>query len=305
MREPTTDEPSALSDLPVSGERFKLERMMNTQYEVTPPLEPIAENASALCTLAFGGGPFLPPWPHDKQILSSVAFRQALFPAICREKRPFVMHVDLVTVGSVQVRFSGERFDQSDLDVLMELINTLQETPHQVECSAQDVLAALNKSVSGAAYAWLQLVITRLMLGVIEIITPEHTYLGHLVEGAARDEANQRYRIRLNPELIRLFQDDGASFKREQRRALKSPTARAIHAYLSAHRNPGRHTLGTLASVAGMSDNHAMSTISKALDELQEVGFLRYWHLVQDTVTLVLAAASDCSSGLEDRPHDH
>ncbi|WP_200376991.1 hypothetical protein [Thiocystis violacea] len=245
------------------------------------------------CPAQAGDGPLLPAWSSDKRSAPSAAFRGALFPSISRGKRTCVTNVEIFTVGHMRVRFSGERFDRSDLDVFMEIINAIKEQPERSEFAADELLVSLNKGLTGAAHAWLQSVIARLTLGMVEIITPEQAYVGHLVESASRCEADKHYVLRLNPEFMRLFQHGWSSLDMEQRRTLKNPTARAVHAYLSSHKNPGRHTIGTLASIAGIAGTNATPTIVKALDELKEVGFLSRWEIVQDTVILVLKAEND------------
>ena len=60
----------------------------------------------------------LPPCPQDRRAAPNAVFRSALFPALnFKESRPFLKGEKLASVEGVDVYFTGERFDQSDLDV--------------------------------------------------------------------------------------------------------------------------------------------------------------------------------------------
>lgn len=59
-----------------------------------------------------------PQWPDDRRATAQAVFRSALFPAMgFKGGRPFLKEERLCSVEGVEVFFTGERFDQSDLDV--------------------------------------------------------------------------------------------------------------------------------------------------------------------------------------------
>jgi hypothetical protein len=70
----------------------------------------------------------------------------------------------------------------------------------------------------------------------------------------------------------------------QQRRALKSDTAKALHAYYSSHINPGLHGYDTLADIAGINGKNRKATVLKAHKELEEIGFLLDYEPTQEGI---------------------
>ena len=71
-----------------------------------------------------------PQWAEDRRAAAHAIFRSALFPALnFKEGRPFFKEKRIVSVDGVEVFFTGEQFDQSDLDVYLELLNIAHESP--------------------------------------------------------------------------------------------------------------------------------------------------------------------------------
>jgi hypothetical protein len=63
-------------------------------------------------------------WENGKRAAPNAVFRSALFPALnFKEGRAFLKEKRLASVDGVDVLFTGEQFDQSDLDVYLELLN--------------------------------------------------------------------------------------------------------------------------------------------------------------------------------------
>jgi hypothetical protein len=228
----------------------------------------------------------LPFWPHALRAAPSGAFRSALFPALGRGQRRWLRDETIFSVTGVTVTFRGEQFDQSDLDVLLEIWHRLRDQDGEVEFSANNMLQALGRQAGTSGYDWLHAVIFRLTAGTVNISDHGNDYFGHLIEGGARDKATKRYALSVNAKFAQLFRAAWSTLDMDQRRSLKTPTARSLHAYLSSHRDPGPHRIVTLIGIAGLTGKNAKATVTKALAELETVGFLSAWSVNKDLVTL-------------------
>jgi hypothetical protein len=228
----------------------------------------------------------LPFWPDALRAAPSAAFRSALFPALGRVQRRRLWDETIFSVNGVTVTFRGEQFDQSDLDVLLEIWHRLRDHDDTVEFAAHDLLLSLGHPTGKSNHEWLRRVIDRLTAGYVKINDHHAEYFGHLVDGGRRDKDTKRYSLSIHSDLARLFCAAWSSLDIDQRRALKTPTARSLHAYLSSHRDPGPHKIVTLIGIAGLTGVNAKTTVTKALAELEAVGFLSMWSIDKHLVTL-------------------
>ena len=240
----------------------------------------------------------LPLWPEHRRAAPNALFRSALFPALnFQQGRGFVKNRTIASVGGVRVLFTGERFDQSDLDVYLELLNLARIHPLGTECSfsAYGMLKLVGRQTGKSDHKWLHAVLTRLSGGVVDISDHKKCYFGTLIGGGLKDEISKHYCIRINPEFATLFgYGMWSSIDREQRRALhRSVTAKALHAYYATHATPGPHRYDTLATLVGLSNpnkRQQRATLIKAHDILanEEIGFLSHYERQLDTITVYL-----------------
>lgn len=224
----------------------------------------------------------LPPCPQDRRAAPNAVFRSALFPALnFKEGRPFLKSEKLASVEGVDVFFTGERFDQSDLDVYLEILNMARQQALGMECTftAYAILKALGRDTGLAQHKWLHSVLIRLSGGVVDMADHGKRFFGQLIQGGFKDEVSKEYRIIINPNYAVLFgYGMWASIDRTQRQSLgRSMTAKALHAYYSTHAAPMPHKFDTLAKIAGLDNKNKRqrnARITKAHEQLKEIGFL-------------------------------
>ena len=215
-----------------------------------------------------------PEWADQRRAAPNAIFRSAIFPALGRQKRRKLWDEQIYSVKGVTVLFRGEQFDQSDLDVYLEILHPMRNQPETAEFTAHGLLKALGRHAGKKDYEWLHSVIIRLTAGTVDMTDHKTRYFGHLIEGGTRDELTKKYSLSVNPRFANLFRAAWSSFDVEQRRALKSDTAKALHAYYSSHLNPCLHCYDTLADLTGITGKNRKATLLKAHKELEEVGFL-------------------------------
>ena len=233
-----------------------------------------------------------PRWPDDRRATAQAVFRSALFPALnFKEGRPYLEGERLCSVDSVEVFFTGKQFDQSDLDVYLELLKIARESPFGTEChfSAYSLLKALGRATGKANYKWLHSVIIRLCGGIVDMTDHQVRYFGGLVNGGTKDESTRHYDISINTAFARFFKAGlWASLDNQQRCDLgRNQTAKALHAYYSTHAAPGPHTFEKLAGLVGLTDKNPRKVkmnIKAAHDELKRIGFLSGYEAREDTI---------------------
>src|SRR5215211_4307614 len=60
-------------------------------------------------------------WEDGKRAAPNAVLRSALFPVLdTKKERPFLKEEKLCSVSGVEVIFTGQQFDQSDLDIYLE-----------------------------------------------------------------------------------------------------------------------------------------------------------------------------------------
>jgi TrfA protein len=235
-----------------------------------------------------------PKWADERRATVHAIFRSALFPALNNKqpRRYYLEQTRVCSVEGVDVLFMGQQFDQSDLDVYLELLNIAHETPFGVECcfTAYSLLKALGRRTGKADYQQLHTELIRLCAGTVDMTDHRVRYFGHLVESGIKDEITKHYKIRISPDLAPLFKAGmWATLDSQQRRALgRNQTAKALHAYYSTHAAPGPHTFEKLAALVGLNNTtnprKRNADIIKAHGELKRVGFLSDYEAGADTI---------------------
>jgi hypothetical protein len=237
-----------------------------------------------------------PQWPEDRRATAQAVFRSALFPAVSfKGGRPFLKEERLCSVEGVEVFFTGERFDQSDLDVYLELLKIARKTPFGTECrfSAYSLLKALGRQTGNKDHKWLHSVIVRLRSGTVDMTDHQMRYFGGLVDGGTKEEDSRHYKVRINTDFACFFKAGlWASLDNRQRCALgRNQTAKALHAYYSTHVAPGPHTFEKLAGLIGLGNKKrrdVRANLIEAHDELKRIGFLSGYEVREDTVKSVI-----------------
>jgi hypothetical protein len=233
-------------------------------------------------------------WEDSKRAAPNAVFRSALFPALNpqqKENRRFIKQENLFSTGGLEVIFTGEQFDQSDLDVYLEILNMARPYPlgQPVKFSAYGLLKALGLTTGGKDHARLHSVLIRLRGGTIDITDHKIRYFGGLIEGGIRDEISLNYEIIINPKFADLFGFGmWATIDKEQRRSLgRSATAKALHAYYSTHTEPTAHKFDTLSDIIGLTNSNKRqrrADIIKAHESLKTAEFLESYETTPETI---------------------
>lgn len=244
-----------------------------------------------------GEPPVLRPlWANSHRAGPNAIFRSALFPVLkFQENRPFVKKQKIFSVEGITVLFTGEQFDQADLDVYLELLHMAAEQPlgTDITFSAHSLLLALGRNTGLSDHQWLNRALIRLRGGTVEITDHNIRYFGGLIEGGIQHEVTKHYTISINPKFAAFFMGGlWSKIDHEQRDAFgRNMTAKALHAYYSTHAAPGPHSFDTLAGIAGLAGKNRRDVKARLIDvheTMKKEGFLLDFQVLENAIQVTL-----------------
>lgn len=221
----------------------------------------------------------LPPWPEAVRGVPNGFLRSALFGAVGKGvgkgKRRYMQGELVSAVEGVEIRYTGQRLDQGDLDVWESVLHAvrLQELGSKCRVTSYAILKLMGITDSGKNRATLQTRIERLVANALTVKQGRHTYIGSLVAGAAKDEKTQEWVIELDAKMCPLFANDQfTQIEWKVRRALNGhQIAQWLHGFFSSHAKPFPLKIETLLKLCGSEDASPTSgrqNLRKALDAL-------------------------------------
>ena len=93
----------------------------------------------------------LPLWPEPVRAVPNGFLRSALFGAIAKGKRRYIDGEQLAALDGIEIRYTGQRLDQGDLDVILHSVHLAAQQSKQnrpnglVEFSVRGFLKELGK----------------------------------------------------------------------------------------------------------------------------------------------------------------
>lgn len=219
----------------------------------------------------------LPIWPEPARGVPNGFLRSALFGAIAKGRRRFLEREQLASVDGIEVRYTGQRLDQGDLDVYETVLHALrfQAMGKQCRVTGYALLKLMGKVDTGGNRDTLHRRLTRLRANAVQIKQGRYVYIGGLVDEAFQDEETQEWVIVLNPRLRALFEPDQfTQVEWAVRQSLSGkPLAQWLHGFYTSHAQPYPIKAETLLKLAGSEDANprsAQQTLRKALDDVAE-----------------------------------
>lgn len=198
----------------------------------------------------------LPLWPEKARAAPNVILRSALFPAT--NKRRWLDNKLIASLDGVEIRFQGKSLTQKHFDTWAEVVHLARNHPLGGECSftAYGLLKAQKLGTGSSDYKQLDDELTDLLQPVI-ITWNKKTYKGGLIYRVKKDEDTKRYKVLLDPDIIKLFSPDEYTLMDwEQRRQLgRSPLAKAVHNHIISHASMFAYTLEKWRELTGSTED--------------------------------------------------
>lgn len=197
----------------------------------------------------------LPLWPEPVRAVPNGFLRSALFGAIRKGRRRYLKAEQLAALDGIEIRYTGERLDQGDLDVWESVLHAvrLQELGSQCRVTSYALLKLMGKTDTGKNRATLHERITRLRAGTVELKQGRYVYIGGLIGEAFKDEETQEWVIVLNPKLRALYgADQFTQVDWSVRHALDGhQLAQWLHGFYASHAKPFPLKIETLHRLCG------------------------------------------------------
>ena len=219
----------------------------------------------------------LPLWPEPVRAVPNGFLRSALFGAIAKGKRRYIDGEQLAALDGIEIRYTGQRLDQGDLDVWESVLHAvrLQEMGSQCRVTSYALLKLMGLTDTGKNRATLNKRITRLVASALTVKQGRYTYIGGLIAGAAKDEETQEWVIELDAKLRPLFAaDQFTQIEWAVRHELNGQQiAQWLHGFYASHAKPFPFKVETLLKLCGSEDASSTSgrqKLRKALDAVAE-----------------------------------
>ncbi len=233
-------------------------------------------------------------WPDEVRGVPNAILRGALF-GVGQERTIHKKRTLVAAVEGYEIRFKGETFNQTDLDVLEGMLHLAMPHPlgKRVEFTVHSFLKALGRGTSGKHHEEFKEQVMRLVTGGIEITDTKArvTFMGTLVSKAFREEDSGRYVVIFDKDMLNLYEAGYSHIDWNQRMALgKSTLAKWLHGFYATHAKPYPYKVETLHNLCGSADKSLRSfrqKLKKALDELICVRAIDGWIIDQDDLVTV------------------
>ena len=197
----------------------------------------------------------LPLWPEPVRAVPNGFLRSALFGAIAKGKRRYIDGEQLAALDGIEIRYTGQRLDQGDLDVWESVLHAvrLQEMGSQCRVTSYSLLKLMGLTDTGKNRVTLNKRITRLVASALTVKQGRYSYIGSLIAGAAKDEETQEWVIELDAKLRPLFAaDQFTQVEWAVRHELSGkPMAQWLHGFYASHAKPFPLKIETLHRLCG------------------------------------------------------
>ncbi len=227
-----------------------------------------------------------PLWGDPQRGVPNEFARSALFAAIHGKSREYLLDKPIFSQNGFSITYTGIALTQSHLDVFEGIMHLAREMPegNTVRFTAHGLLKLIGRRTSGRDHERLLLTLKELTATAIVIKREGYgTYCGSLLPEWADRENNGKFSIRINRDLIKLFERGFTVIEWEQRKALsRKPLAQALHVWLCSHDKPYPVTVQYLHDITGSNTKSLKrfrQSLKAALDELKAIGVLIDWHI--------------------------
>lgn len=241
----------------------------------------------------------LPLWPEAVRGVPNAVLRSALF-GISTKRKFHKTRTLIASVDCFEIRFKGEAFNQTDLDVWEMLLHLarLQPLETEVKFTAHSILKELGRGNGKSQHEQLKEELLRLISGGVEIAwkNEKKSFAGALVSSYFRDDNTGHYVVKFNQDMLTLYESGHTLIDWNQRMALgKNNLAKWLHDQYSTHAKPHPYKVETIRDLSG-SDTAELwkfrQTLKKALDALKDVGAIMAWSIDEDDLVHVVRPPS-------------
>ena len=227
-----------------------------------------------------------PLWGEPQRGVPNDLVRCALFAAAKGIDGQYNEDVPVFSQGDLSITYNGPSLTQDHLDVFEAVMHLAREMPegNTVRFTAHGLLKLIGRGSGKSDYNRLYRSLKHLTTTAVTIKREGHgTYCGSLLPEWAEREEDGKFSIRINRNLIKLFDRGFTVIEWKQRKALaRSPLAKHLQLWLSSHDKPYPVTVQYLYDITGSNIKelkYFRRNLKAALNRLKDVGVLADWWL--------------------------
>jgi hypothetical protein len=225
-------------------------------------------------------------WPDAVRGVPNPVLRGALF-GVSQKRKTHKKRTVIAAVDGYEIRFKGESFNQTDLDLWEMLLHLarLQPLGTQVEFTTHSLLKELGRGTSGKHHEELKEQLMRLIGGVVEITWTKEkkAFAGALVSSYFRDDETGRYVVKFNADMAQLYGVGHTLVDWSQRQALgNNSLAKWLHGFYASHAKPFPYKVETIRGLCGSTVDRLgdfRKLLRAALTQLVEIGAIKSWSI--------------------------
>ena len=227
-----------------------------------------------------------PLWGDPQRGVPNEFARSALFAATHGKSREYLRSHPIFSQNGFTITYTGIRLTQAHLDVFESIMHLAREMPegNAVRFTAHSLLKLIGRGTGKSDHVRLLRTLEELTATAVKINREGYgTYCGSLLPEWSDRENNGKFSIRINRDLIKLFERGFTVIEWEQRKTLaRKPLAQALHVWLCSHDKPYPVTVQYLHDITGSKAKllkHFRARLKAALDELKAIGVLADWRI--------------------------
>lgn len=232
-------------------------------------------------------------WPNAVRGVPNAVLRGALFSV--SQRRAWADRELLASLDGIEIRFKGQRFNQTDLDLWEMLVHLARMQPlgGKVDFTANAILKALGRGNGKTQHQQLHEELVRLRAGTAEITwtKDKKTFVGGMIQSVQRDDETGRYVAVLDKKMLTLYETGYSQVDWGQRQALgNNNLSKWLHGFFASHAAPYPYKVQTLKELCGSTSKDLRDfrrMLKKSLDDLVAVGSIKSWELTdRDLVSI-------------------
>jgi len=158
------------------------------------------------------------------------------------------------------------------------------------EFSAYEILKAMNMDTGGSSHVTLEQSVTRLIACAVKIsLDGIRAYSSSLIISSATDNSTNRYLIKLDRSLIKLYAQSTWIDIETRVKLRRKPLAQSLYGYYSSHKKPYPVKIETLHKFSGSKTKRLSNfkiQLTAALAELVKVEFLESYEIDDNRVNV-------------------
>lgn len=232
-------------------------------------------------SLVPAGPTQLPLWGEKARGAPNALARSALFTCADKRKprRTFDREV-IVSVAGQEIRYTGKELRQDDLTVWLQIVHLARMQPlgNQVELSAHALGTQIGWGEGGDTYKRLRESIARMREGTVWVDKPDGKgWSGNLIMrlewSDAGSKSKEKWKIYLDPNILKLFQPDSFTLLNGEERLGLTPLAQWLYLFYSTHCSPFPYKVETLYGLCGSTSAELAGfcrNLVRALEVLKE-----------------------------------